>query len=823
MHDEAARRYVRCCDAWNALAGAIGADALGRLVEELRPAVERFQAQKRASGLLDFDDLIHSALGLLRNHDDVRRALAMRYQRVLVDEFQDTDPLQAEIFWRLCGDPVGGADPSDWRSFAIRPGALFVVGDPKQAIYRFRGADVAAYVEARATFIAADAMGVISTNFRSRPKVLKFVNERFLTALGSAGQPGFTELDPFHGDLDGHCGVFALDVDVGGAEAKPNAETRRDADAEAVAEMCSRMIGRVPVYDHPTREMRPCRAGDIALLAPTGTNLWRYEAALEERGIAVATQAGKGLFRQQEIQDLIAMTRVLADGRDTLALGSLLRGPLVGLTEEHLLDVVWNLPRQETRPEGIPPLNLSIEPEQLGDPYAGDVFRRLRYLRSLGNSTTPHALLCQAVDMFNVRAMLKRRHPRQAERALANVDLYLEMSKTYSVRGLRAFAEAMTSSWNEARTEGGKAIEGRVDIQEEAVCVYTMHASKGLEWPVVVPINTMGPPKAINPEIVDRAAGRIYVSLFGICPDGYDDAHAAEKAEVERERVRLWYVTATRARELLVLPRPSVPIARNAWGAVVDLALDSLPALDLPPSEEKAEFAPRPEINSQTREEFANEAATIADAHRRLKWIAPSWDEGPVSGAREDVSPLVMPSDIEDSEIDDLPTAVQGGRNRGLVIHKLFEEALNGETDDATAALTSRAADLIAELGEPPSDDPAKGLSPTEIAACVSKTLALPEIAALRPTLTPEMPVYASETIDGVEITTSGVADATGYDASGKPNVIIDWKSDVDPAPDVVTGYREQVRAYLEATGASVGLIVFVTSGKIDRVSLPDR
>ena len=156
-------------------------------------------------------------------------------------------------------------------------------------------------------------------------------------------------------------------------------------------------------------------------------------------------------------------------------------------------------------------------------------------------------------------------------------------------------------------------------------------------------------------------------------------------------------------------------------------------------------------------------------------------------------------------------------------IHKLLEEALNGETDDATAALTSRAADLIAELGEPPSDDPAKGLSPTEIAACVSKTLALPEIAALRPTLTPEMPVYASETIDGVEITTSGVADATGYDASGKPNVIVDWKSDVDPAPDVVTGYREQVRAYLEATGASVGLIVFVTSGKIDRVSLPDR
>ena len=86
-------------------------------------------------------------------------------------------------------------------------------------------------------------------------------------------------------------------------------------------------------------------AGDIALLAPTGNDLWRYEEALERRGIPVATQAGKGLFRRQEIQDLIALTRVLADRRDTLALGALLRGPLVGLTEEELLDIIWALPR----------------------------------------------------------------------------------------------------------------------------------------------------------------------------------------------------------------------------------------------------------------------------------------------------------------------------------------------------------------------------------------------------------------------------------------------------------------------------------------------
>jgi ATP-dependent exoDNAse (exonuclease V) beta subunit len=821
LHDEAADLYTRCCVIWTRLAGAIGASALGRLVEELKPAIERFQAHKREVGLLDFDDLIHAAVELLRNRDEVRKALAKRYERVLVDEFQDTDPTQSEIFWRLCGDPLPGEDPSDWRRFAIRPGALFVVGDPKQAIYRFRGADVAAYVDARAAFIAVEATGLISTNFRSRPKILSFVNERFAAALSAPEQPGFTELDPFHANRDGHCGVFALEVNVGGLDGKPNAEVRRDAEADAVAEMCERMIGRVEVYDHKTKGLRPCRAGDIALLAPTGTNLWRYEAALEDRGIAVSTQAGKGLFKRQEIQDLIALTRVLADGRDTLALGSLLRGPLVGLTEEQLLDIVWALPRSESAPESIPRLNLAIDPDAIADPYARDIFRKLHHLRSLSNSTTPHNLLSQALDMLNIRAMLVRRLSRQAERALANVDLYLNMSKGYAVRGLRAFAEAMTSSWAEARKEHGKSIEGRVDIQEQAVALYTMHASKGLEWPIVVPINTMGPPFPIKPEIIDRANRRLYVPLFGVEPEGYDNAQASEKAEVARERVRLWYVATTRAREMLVLPRPSVPIARNAWGAIVDLQVDTLPAIEMPEIGEVTGVSIAATLNEQTQAIFEAEAANVVAAHRSLKWKSPSRDEGPATAAPEDTTPILMPSDDEESELDVLPTSVQGGRNRGLVMHKLFEEVLNGEISDGVEALTARASQLIMELGQDVAASAAAGLEPGEIAACVVKALALPEIVALRPSLVPEMTVFACEMIDGVETATGGVADAIGYDAGGSPLIIIDWKSDVEPENKVIEHYREQVGSYLAATGAKAGLIVFATSGAMIRVTTP--
>jgi exodeoxyribonuclease-5 len=817
LHDQASDHYANCCRTWETLRAAMGACALDRLVRELRPAIDEFQKRKRDAGLLDFDDLIQSALKLLRERDDVRSALAKRYAHVLVDEFQDTDPQQSEIFWRLCGDPIAGGDPSDWRTFAIRPGALFLVGDPKQAIYRFRGADVAAYVKARACYSDAKGVTSISTNFRSRSAILAFVNNRFRGPLSDPDQPGFADLDAFHPDHDGHSGVRALDVDLG-AEPKTDVGSRRDAEAEAVADMCERLIGNVAVRDQETGEMRPCRAGDIALLAPTGTNLWRYEAALEDRGIAVATQAGKNLFRQQEIQDLIALTRTLADGRDTLALGAFLRGPLVGLTDEQMLDIAWSLPKDASRPESVPALNLSIDSEAIADAYARNVFRTLGYMRGLSNSTTPHALLSQAVDQFRVRAMLRLRHPRQAERALANLDLFLEMSKAYAVRGLRAFAEAMATSWTAARTEGGKSSEGRVDVQDEAVSLYTMHASKGLEWPIVAPINTMGPPMPIAPEVVDRAANRLYAPVFKIKPDGYDDAHAAEKAEVRRERVRLWYVAATRARDLLVLPRPSVPVDTDAWGALVDLELAELPALDLPPAPARG-TAPDAAGNAQDEKVWAAEAAILVEAHRGLTWLTPSLAEADATTTATPEEAPVLSMDAAGEGLDGLRAPVKGGRSRGLVMHKLFEEALNGETPDSPKALEARAEELIRQMGLEPAEDSSTGLSAVEIAGCVTRSLALAEIAALRPTLKPEFPVYAFEKTDEGDIATAGVADAVSHDASGNVDVVVDWKSDVEPSPKVVSHYRGQVSEYLKATGAKRGLIVFATSGQVVKVS----
>ena len=810
--------YERCRMTWTALCQGTATRVLSELVALVQPVTARFRDHKRSAALLDFDDLLFAARDLLRDHEPVRQALARRFAHVLVDEFQDTDPLQAEIFWRLCGEPAQGAPAPDWRSFRIRPGALFLVGDPKQAIYRFRGAEVGAYLRARDAFRAQDPASVltISTNFRSCPSILHFVNERFEGPLSlENGQPGFTALDPFQAERAEGPSVAALDIEVANEEGKAAADEQRDGEAEAVADLCARLIGSETVVDHEAGERRACRPGDIALLAPTGSDLWRYEEALERRAIPVATQAGKGLYRRQEIQDLIAVTRVLAERRDTLALGALLRGPLVGLTEEELLDIVEALPRPEEAPDALPRLHLGIDPQTIAHPLARDIVEKLSVLQRRANATTPHALLSQAVDVLRVRPILLARHGGQAERALANVDLYLSFSRAYAVRGLRAFAEAMTGAW----TDESRAIEGRPDAQEESVALYTMHAAKGLEWPIVVPINTMTRLRAPDQAVFDRATGRLYFPVLGAEPAGHAAALETEKAELDRERVRLWYVAATRTRELLVLPRLDVPAARSAWSALVDLALAELPALDLE-ARPARRAAPAPgAVNDQTRELFAHEAAAIARRPHRMVWLAPSRDEGTSARALEMPSPRILSDDADGAPAETHATsAVQGGRERGLILHKLLEEVLNGETPEAPFDLATRAEALICTLGRPVADDPAKGLTPRELAGCVARALALPEIAACRARLVPEVPVYGATSTGAEEQVTIGIADAIAFGTEGTPQVVIDWKSDVDPSPETLRHYCDQVRAYLDVTGAERGLIVALTSGTVTQV-----
>lgn len=430
-------------------------------------------------------------------------------------------------------------------------------------------------------------------------------------------------------------------------------EQQRDGEAEAVADLCARLIGGQEIVDRRTGTPRLCQPGDIALLAPTGAELWRYEEALERRGIPVATQAGKGLFRRQEIQDLIAVTRVLADRRDTLALGALLRGPLVGLTDEELLDIVWALPRNESEPDRIPRLTLSVDAATITHDLARAVLVKLQALARRANSTTPHELLSQAIDVLRIRPILVERHRGQAERALANVDLYLNLATAYAVRGLRSFSEAMTAAWEDE----ARAVEGRPDAQEEAISLFTMHAAKGLEWPIVIPINTMTGVMGPESAVTDRQSDTFYCPIFGVPPEGHEAAIDAEKLELDRERIRLWYVAATRARQLLILPRLDVSPSKSAWISLLDLSLAELPAID---PGELPERVPSPAAeagNAQTREIFAAEAEEILRRQARLTWLAPSRSENTTGPVVVEEEPGLW-TDSDDQQPQELPPQI---------------------------------------------------------------------------------------------------------------------------------------------------------------------
>jgi ATP-dependent exoDNAse (exonuclease V) beta subunit len=767
------------------------------LAGEATRLVEKYSDEKRRSAVLDFGDLLEKARELLSGRDEVRRALGRRYSRVLVDEFQDTDFEQVEVFWRLCGDPLPDNPSASWQNWPLRPGGLFLVGDPQQAIYRFRGADLEVFKQVREIIRAADPLAVVSItrNFRSRPDILTWVNERFEAPLKAPDQCGFQPLDPAQATMLSTPGVAAIDfVDGDGASGT------RDGEAAAVADFVADAIGSLDVSDKEGARTRKCRAGDIALLVPTGTDIWRYERALEERGIQVAAQAGKGFFRRQEVQDLIALTRTIADGRDRLALGALLRGPLVGLTEEQLLDAVASLPLGSNMQ--TPMLSLRMELPATANPVLRSRLQILVDLANRKGSMTPHLLLCRAIEEMGVRAVLRQRGGRVAERALANVDLFLEMTRAYEVRGLKAFSDAMRRAWE----DGEKELDGRPDADENSVTLITMHSAKGLEWPVVIPVNGGTLLKRDVSMAYDGETRTIHASVFSLRTEACREAFDEEKRQVEFERQRLWYVATTRARDLLLMPRmPGAGTQRSTWWSLIDFQLDALPALNgvgpgsLP--------APSDPLNGQDISTWREEAARIRASIPRFERITPHLP----TESGETVPP---PAVVLDPDFSAPATQARGGLRRGLVMHKLMEEVLTGETSDDEATLVARCAELNAQLP----DGLGPEANPTETAHLIVATLSLPEVREIRPRLVPEWPVASVSPVDDYEDITMGVADAVVPEEGGPPSLVVDWKSDLDPSENVMQGYVGQLREYLRATGARAGMLVFMSRGAVVHV-----
>ena len=790
---QASTAYERVRSLWNGKVRLALADQLlADLVDNLKDLLNHYQLYKRSAGLLDFDDLIIGTRNLLRHETHglaVRRALARQYQYILVDEFQDTDALQAEVFWCLSSDD----DSHDWTSFALRPGALFIVGDPNQSIYRFRGADVDIYTRARETF-ANDRVLSIVTNFRSSASVLDFVNNRFSQPLSEPDQAGYKELQPFRRDSSNSQAVVSV---VFNTEEKGPASIHEH-EAQIVAQICHELIST------------GYSAKDIVLLTPVGTGIHLYERELQSRGISFVTQAGKSFFLLQETQDLVTLTCILANAYDHLALGAFLRGPIVGLTDEELLDIVWNLERDPDEPDRVPRLNALVDLDQIKNEAAEKALGHLQSLLRIAHTVTPHALLSAAIDVFHIRALLQQRFNRQSARALANVDLFLEWARAYSVRGLKSFARAMYNNWEQE----SKKPEAKPDTIRDAVTISTMHNAKGLEWSVVIPINTWRKFRGPEGIAIDGSDQRLYAKVLYIPTSGHETFVKTEQKQEDRERVRLWYVASTRARDLLVLTLPdSQQNLKRSWRSVVDLRVDELPKMNLeslpsaPSRSEDSRQEPQPHV--QSRDQYRRESNKLNQLSSQLTWVTPSKDEVPVT----DLDTAFL--DLGESTLHEaeLPPITGPGLVRGQVIHRLIEEILTGETTLDQA--TERAEILVTQIQSYPEFESQDSIDPVEISLRVDRALKLPQIRPIIDSLVPECPVYNFESENGASSVVVGIADAISFSSDSTPQLIIDWKSG-----QVEAHHEEQIAAYLRATGINRGLLVYVDSAQVKEVQI---
>ncbi|WP_256754745.1 exodeoxyribonuclease V subunit beta [Mesorhizobium sp. Mes31] len=797
LHDKVLALYQAVGEKLLALLAHAGSRMIWQLSGSMQAAIDAYDEMKQRAAVMDFDDLLAHARDLVIGNKQVRDNVATRFPIILVDECQDSDILQIEILFAIAADgPV-----SDWRQARLRPGALFFVGDPKQSIYRFRNADIVAYRAARDLIISQPngALVEITANFRSRSSIIDFVNLNFAEVFDGGSQPAYVALHPtIEHQPAAMPHVVRLSI---GTEDEGPGEVRR-LEALAVGEICDQLIGRLPVRQKDG-SVRPARAGDIALMAASHTELWRYEQELERRRIPVASQAGKALMRRPETLDVLTLLRALSDATDKLAFGALLRGPIIGLSDAELLDIIKELGEWK---DGRPPdLSLLIDVSVLSNAYAKSAIQTLQRLRRRSFVIPPAQLLSEAIEALLMRPILAARHVSRNARAITNLDALVEMARRYSVFGLSSFVEELQQQWE----RGAIVQEGRSDSVEEAVQIVTMHNSKGLEWPIVIPIGTATNFRPSSQFVHQPSDNTLHWVVGGVAPASLDAARKEEARQQALERQRMWYVVCTRARDLLIVP--NLPTSRAAsWYRAVRLDKLELPEVKLDLLPERVLEDRAGEDNLQTAEKFAEEAAIVVASAPELRWRQPSLHDADRTPPDIDLPPS--------SELTD-PAPIGGaGPLRGTLLHKLMEEVIAGELEVSLEALTHRADELLTELRAQLPDSEVEFPNANQAAKSIRDTVAIGDVAAMLPFLVAEVPVWHS---DGATLL-AGRVDALIV-RDGKVLGLLDWKSDTAPSPEIRSRYVTQVSDYLEITSAIAGAVVFMTTGELIWIGARDQ
>jgi ATP-dependent exoDNAse (exonuclease V) beta subunit len=549
--------------AFTAAQEGLRTDALVGLLPEVQRFVDEYEQQRRADGDADFDDLLFWARDLLLHNQPARDYFRRRYKVVLIDEFQDTDPVQAELALLLTSDqePHG-----DWRTLRPAPGRLTVVGDPKQSIYRFRRADIAVYDQVR-TQALADGHAQITTNFRSNPRMLAALNHVFDRVLvrQPSVQPENVTLDPPPRAADAKRPPVILIE--GGVEG--NADERRREEARAIAGMllAEHREGWEIRDRHRGDEWRKCRWGDMAILMPARTGIESYEQALADAAIPYRHEGARDFYERQEVRDLIWVLAAIDDPTDRLALIGALRSSAFAINDEALVRhrAEAGSLSYRSRTEGpIAAVNKALA--ELAN------LHRVRARFSLAETVRRVVERTRLVEFALTRP--------DGEQGAANLLAIVDQARMFAAAGgggLRPFIRHLRSSMEQAEIE----IEATVaEETDDVVRIMTVHGAKGLEFPIVALANLSAqnpnhaqPVPCEQQRFLHFRVGAGTVGRHGhFMTPSYEKAWQREKEQVEAERRRLLYVAATRAREHLIVP--SVTGILGAKGLLSELVLN---------------------------------------------------------------------------------------------------------------------------------------------------------------------------------------------------------------------------------------------------------
>ena len=520
---------------------------------ELIPVLELLQRftldyarDRRAAGQVEFLDMLVLARDLLRDDLAARDHFRERFTHILIDEMQDTDPLQAEIAMFLAEESDGRTDPKDrprdWRKVKPVDGKLFIVGDPKQSIYRFRRADIQQVGQMREAVGGAGVL--LQQNFRSLPPVIDWVNSVFGQWMQGEAQAEYAPLVPAAQDKQ------PPPVQYMGHEIDENMGVVRRQEAEAFASTIQAAIegGWLVRSEDDDGAKRPAAYEDICVLMPRRLGFDALEIAFEDAGIPFRLESASLIYNTQEARDLLNCLGAIDDPTNPVAVVAALRSPAFACSDAELLAFV----------------NEGGQFDYLAAdcPATGCIAEALAVLKEFHERrkwTAPAGLIEQFVRARRLRELAL--DERQWRGRWTRYSFIIDRARAFAATGegsLRAFL-----AWTERqREEQARARESVVrEADAGAVSVMTVHGAKGLEFPIVLlaGLNATRGPNS-DPVLFNRNSGRIEVKA-SVQTAGYEELADFEKARGDEERVRLFYVAATRARDHLV-----VSLYRNKRG-----------------------------------------------------------------------------------------------------------------------------------------------------------------------------------------------------------------------------------------------------------------